>query len=350
MAVTASVQRDRSRRYLTAALSEQVLGAEKRWDEAREDEVLALVKLLDKEPAAAVARLRRTGHGCRWLLGRWSGLAERLASPGGWRPADCLEAIRLQGQYADPGRLDGSPEGSSTRHAFEDAFPDAVLAGYAGGPIDLRAVVKSPGWNRPQGAGPDPEEEARKAGARAWLSETVARHLGELAAKEEEVRDDVRRADAGAGQGAGAAAGGPGGVELAAVRADARAGVPPGLRRVRQGARGGRGRRRGGGRKPRRAERSERGRSGGASARDDRGLRHAARVERWAPGAPAVRWGRRRSRWRGRVAPGEARASGPAGVRAGPGRDGAAPGVGGGAGDASGQVGGGGGGPPSCGA
>src|SRR3954453_21967737 len=72
MAVSASVQRDRSRRYLTAALSEQVLAPEKRWDEAREDEVLALVKLLDKEPAAAVARLRRTGHGCRWLLGRWT--------------------------------------------------------------------------------------------------------------------------------------------------------------------------------------------------------------------------------------------------------------------------------------
>src|SRR4051794_15548372 len=100
MAVTASIQRDRSRRYLTAALSEQVLNAEKRWDEAREDEVLALVKTLDKEPAAAVARLRRTGHGCRWLLGRWRGLADRLASPGGWRPADCLEAVRLQGQDA----------------------------------------------------------------------------------------------------------------------------------------------------------------------------------------------------------------------------------------------------------
>src|SRR4051812_18435169 len=188
MAVTASVQRDRSRRYLTAALSEQVLNAERRWDEAREDEVLALVKLLDKEPAAAVARLRRTGHGCRWLLGRWTGLAERLASPRGWRPADCLEAIRLQGQDADPGRLDGSPEGSSTRRAFEDAFPDAALGGYSGGPIDLRAVVKSPGWNRPKGAGPDPEEEARKAEARQWLSETVARHLAELVAKEEEVR------------------------------------------------------------------------------------------------------------------------------------------------------------------
>src|SRR3954452_9916948 len=67
MAVTASVQRDRSRRYLTAALSEQVLNAEKHWDEAREDEVLALVKLLDTEPGAAVARLKRTGHGCRWL-------------------------------------------------------------------------------------------------------------------------------------------------------------------------------------------------------------------------------------------------------------------------------------------
>src|SRR3954470_20950382 len=81
MPVTASGQRDRSRRYLTAALSEQVLNAEKHWDEAREDEVLALVKLLDKEPGAAVARLRRTGHGCRWLIARWRGLDERLGTP-----------------------------------------------------------------------------------------------------------------------------------------------------------------------------------------------------------------------------------------------------------------------------
>src|SRR3954454_23971676 len=104
MAVTASVQCDRSRRYLTAALSEQVLNAERRWDEAREDEVLALVKLLDKEPDAAVARLRRTGHGCRWLIARWRGLAERLDRPecegGGWGPADCLEASRPPGRLA----------------------------------------------------------------------------------------------------------------------------------------------------------------------------------------------------------------------------------------------------------
>src|SRR4051794_12167151 len=154
MAVTASVQRDRSRRYLTAALTEQAPTAEKRWDEAREDEVLSLVKLLDKEPGAAVARLRRTGHGCRWLIARWRGLAERLESPesegGGWRPADCLEAIRLQGQFADPIHLDGSPEASATRHRFEALFPDAVLGGYAGGPVDIRDILKSPGWGKPK--------------------------------------------------------------------------------------------------------------------------------------------------------------------------------------------------------
>src|SRR4051794_21492992 len=193
MAVTASVQRDRSRRYLTAALTEQVLTAEKRWDEAREDEVLALVKLLDKEPGAAVARLRRTGHGCRWLIARWRGLAERLETPesegGGWRPADCLEAIRLQGQFADPAHLDGSPEASATRHHFEALFPDAVLGGYAGGPVDIRDILKSPGWGKSKGAGPDPEEVARQAEARRWLSGTVARHLGELEAWEAFVRE-----------------------------------------------------------------------------------------------------------------------------------------------------------------
>src|SRR3954447_6984465 len=177
MAVSASVQRDRSRRYLTAALTEQVLSAEKRWDEAREDEVLDLVKLFDKEPGAAVARLRRTGHGCRWLIARWRGLAERLEAPesegGGWGPADCLEAIRLQGQFADPEHLDGSPEASATRRYFEALFPDAVLGGYAGGPVDIRDILRSPSWGRPKGAGPDPEEVARQAGARRWLSATV---------------------------------------------------------------------------------------------------------------------------------------------------------------------------------
>src|SRR3954471_19362292 len=188
MAVTASVQRSRSRRYLTAALTEQVLTAEKRWDEAREDEVLSLVKLLDKEPGAAVARLRRTGHGCRWLIARWRGLAGRLDAPesegGGWGPADCLEAIRLQGQFADPTHLDGSPEASATRHHFEALFPDSVLGGYAGGPVDIRDILTSPGWGKPKGEGPAPEELARQAEARGWLSGTIARHLGELEAWE----------------------------------------------------------------------------------------------------------------------------------------------------------------------
>src|SRR3954454_18706761 len=193
MAVTASVQRDRSRRYLTAALSEQVLNAERRWDEAREDEVLALVKLLDTEPGAAVARLRRTGHGCRWLIARWKGLAERLETPesegGGWGPGDWLEAIRLQGHFADPTHLDGSPEASTTRHYFEALFPDSVLGGYAGGPVDSRVILKSPGWGKPKNAGPAPEEVARKAEARRWLTGTIARHLGTLEAWEAVVRE-----------------------------------------------------------------------------------------------------------------------------------------------------------------
>src|SRR3954454_12243188 len=146
MAVSASVQRDRSRRYLTAALTEQVLSAEKRWDEAREDEVLALVKLLDQEPGAAVARLKRTGHGCRWLIARWKGLAERLEAPesggGGWGAGGCLEASRPPGRLADPTHLDGSPEASATRNHFEVLFPDSVLGGYAGGPVDIRDILR----------------------------------------------------------------------------------------------------------------------------------------------------------------------------------------------------------------
>src|SRR3954468_15800494 len=130
MAVTASVQRDRSRRYLTAALSEQVLNAEKRWDEAREDEVLALVKLLDEEPGAAVARLRRTGHGCRWLIARWRGLDERLATP-----EAAAAGARGGGGGVGAGRLPGGqpPAGAARRPA-----PPRRLARGVGDPALFR--------------------------------------------------------------------------------------------------------------------------------------------------------------------------------------------------------------------
>jgi hypothetical protein len=202
MAVTASLQRARSHRFLTAALTDQVRTAAKRWDEAREDEVLRLARLLVADPAAAVPALRRTGHGCRWLIGRWGRLAERLDAAGddGWQPRDCLEAIRLQGHYADAEHLSGSSEASMTRYCFETLFPDHAVGGYGGGPVDIRDILRSPGWGKPKPEGADPKVAAARAEAWEWLRGTIARHLDELKLREPIVRelfDDPARASSG---------------------------------------------------------------------------------------------------------------------------------------------------------
>src|SRR4051794_26582744 len=70
-AVRASLSLDRCRDQQTALLAKQVREAPHAWENERQDEVERLRGLLVDDPEAAVRELRRSAHGCRWLLGRW---------------------------------------------------------------------------------------------------------------------------------------------------------------------------------------------------------------------------------------------------------------------------------------
>src|SRR4051794_1538377 len=77
-AAKASWRIDRCRGAEAAALSRRVLRAGEGYDDALAEEVERLAERLGDDPAGVVRRLRRSTAGCRWLIGRWESLAERL--------------------------------------------------------------------------------------------------------------------------------------------------------------------------------------------------------------------------------------------------------------------------------
>jgi hypothetical protein len=103
--VRATLLADRCDAYLAATLAQQVRTAEDRWEQARHDEVERLKTLLRDDPATAARLLKRIGHGCRWLIGRWERLEGLLDAQGCWRRDDAYEAIGLLGQHPERGRL-----------------------------------------------------------------------------------------------------------------------------------------------------------------------------------------------------------------------------------------------------
>jgi hypothetical protein len=114
-AVKSSVFLDRAQGRHTALLARQVRQAPYAWEQAREDEVERLKVLLKVDADTAVRELQRTGHGCRWLLGRWARLDEILEEKGHWCGPDRDEAIRLLGFHPEPDRLKDSEGAFMTR-------------------------------------------------------------------------------------------------------------------------------------------------------------------------------------------------------------------------------------------
>jgi hypothetical protein len=77
-AVRASLGLDRCHDQRTALLAKQVREAPHEWENEKQDEVERLKERLVDDPEAALRELRRSAHGCRWLLGRWYELDEIL--------------------------------------------------------------------------------------------------------------------------------------------------------------------------------------------------------------------------------------------------------------------------------
>src|SRR4051812_31964420 len=111
----ASLSLDRCRDQHTALLAKQVREAPHEWERAKQDEVERLRELLVDDPAAAVRELRRSAHGCRWLLGRWYELDKILVRDGRWCGPERDEATRLLGHRPEVDRIVESEVTFTTR-------------------------------------------------------------------------------------------------------------------------------------------------------------------------------------------------------------------------------------------
>src|SRR5262245_37669225 len=190
MAVVASIQRKRCVTLAAAAQADRIRTAAKRWDEARADEVQRLTALLETDPAAAVRLLRRTGHGCRWMITRWERLDAMLQAndPCAWTACDGAEAIRLQGFRPERDRRDEALAATLTHRVLVTLYPklNDDLEG-----MDLRdALIRH--YERKNQPPPPPEchpwTEDRERGL-AWLRATIAAHLEVLRAEEARLRE-----------------------------------------------------------------------------------------------------------------------------------------------------------------
>jgi hypothetical protein len=70
-----SVRIDRSQRIERRVRDKMALRAELTWDDDRSFEVEIVARSLAKDPSATVEALRRTSHGCEWMMKRWAMLA-----------------------------------------------------------------------------------------------------------------------------------------------------------------------------------------------------------------------------------------------------------------------------------
>ncbi len=184
--VQATLLADRVHRYHVAAVSARVVEAQAAWDLAREGEVDQLVDLMAKEPAEAVAGLRRTDAGRRWMIGRWEELGRMLDDRGYWTDYERNEAVRMLGLRPEPHHMKGQPGAWLTRLSNLLCRPEpsgtAVGAMFAPDrmPGPLRASYRLD-------ALPDPDA------CRRSLDATVADQIALLNAG----RDDPARAAAG---------------------------------------------------------------------------------------------------------------------------------------------------------
>ncbi len=90
-------QMDRTQVIEDELRAEAVLRAQTVWDADRTAVVEQLALKLRRNPSAVVAELRRTPHGCAWLIYRWDILGRALRAPEGWTEAQTTLAFDLLG-------------------------------------------------------------------------------------------------------------------------------------------------------------------------------------------------------------------------------------------------------------
>jgi hypothetical protein len=91
-----------------AANCDDVDGA---FQQARDEMVAAQAALLDTQPAEAVAALKRSSHGCAYMIQDLSEAAAMLASAGSWPLEMAARVVHLFGASSDPDGIGGNETG-----------------------------------------------------------------------------------------------------------------------------------------------------------------------------------------------------------------------------------------------
>jgi hypothetical protein len=98
----ASLRLERAAKAENEIVAEQVRNAEIQWDLKQQLRLLKLRRLLRRDRATAILKLRSFGAGVSWLLGRWRFLESAFNTSQGWTNLGLIrEAVLLRGLHDD---------------------------------------------------------------------------------------------------------------------------------------------------------------------------------------------------------------------------------------------------------
>ena len=104
--VHATLMADRCNRYHTAAVAAQISEVPLRWETSRQDKLDRLAAKFRSCPVKTVRKLGRTARGCRWMIERWTALADAFKTNPGWTDSQLDDAMRLLGYAPNSWRIE----------------------------------------------------------------------------------------------------------------------------------------------------------------------------------------------------------------------------------------------------
>jgi hypothetical protein len=99
-AIVAQIEIQRCQRSRAVLRAGKARTAEIRWREACEDETRHYVRMFNTDPDMALAGLKRSAGGVRYLIRRWTDISNGLSTEGTVYGADRVEMIQMQGHSA----------------------------------------------------------------------------------------------------------------------------------------------------------------------------------------------------------------------------------------------------------
>lgn len=96
-----SIRIERNERIERRVRGKISIRAELFWDDDHRLEASLLGEQLGNRPEVVVGQLRRTPHGCEWMIGRWAMLAHAADLKQGWTPGQTQMAFDLLGTPGD---------------------------------------------------------------------------------------------------------------------------------------------------------------------------------------------------------------------------------------------------------